>query len=83
MGSKEGVWLRLISYLKKKYPRKKWPLPIDNALVEKIYNAIEDHDEVLKKMGSCLSKLEEIKLKKPVHVEINEEEEKEEWDERD
>ena len=34
-------------------------------------------------MGSRLSKLEEPKIKKPVHVEINEEEEKEEWDERD
>ena len=34
-------------------------------------------------MGSHLSKLEEPKIKKLVHVEINEEEEKEEWDERD
>ena len=34
-------------------------------------------------MGGCLSKLEEIKLKKPVHVEIHDEEEKEEWDEKD
>ena len=34
-------------------------------------------------MGGCLFKLEEIKLKKPVHVEIHDEEEKEEWDEKD
>ena len=34
-------------------------------------------------MGGCLSKLEESKLKKPVHVEIHDEEEKEEWDEKD
>ncbi|KAL0015539.1 hypothetical protein SO802_002608 [Lithocarpus litseifolius] len=34
-------------------------------------------------MGSHLSKLEESKIKKLVHIEINEEEEKEEWDERD
>ena len=34
-------------------------------------------------MGGCLSKLEESKLKKPVHVQIHDEEEKEEWDEKD
>ena len=34
-------------------------------------------------MGGCLSKLEESKLKKPMHVEIYDEEEKEEWDEKD
>ena len=34
-------------------------------------------------MGGCLSKLEESKLKNPVHVEIHDEEEKEEWDEKD
>ena len=45
--------------------------------------ALEVHSEVLKKMGSRLFKLGESKIKKPVHVEINEEEEKEEWDERD
>ena len=34
-------------------------------------------------MGGRLSKLKESKLKKPVHVEIHDEEEKEEWDEKD
>ena len=52
-------------------------------LAEKIYKAIEEHSKVLKKMGSHLSKLKESKLKKLVHLGINEEEEKEEWDERE
>ena len=34
-------------------------------------------------MGGRLSKLKESKLKNPVHVEIHDEEEKEEWDEKD
>jgi len=42
--------------------------PIDEALAPKIYKAIEDQVEALKKMGGCLSKLEEWKIKKPVHV---------------
>ncbi|KAL0004907.1 hypothetical protein SO802_012468 [Lithocarpus litseifolius] len=57
--------------------------PIDDMIAQKIYKAIEGQGEVLKKMGGCLSKLEESKLKKPVHIEIHEEEESEEWDERD
>ncbi|KAK9997985.1 hypothetical protein SO802_017588 [Lithocarpus litseifolius] len=57
--------------------------PIDDALVQKICKVLEDQGEVLKKMGSRLIKLEESKIKKLVHVEINEEEEKEDWDERD
>ena len=56
---------------------------INDILAQKIYKAIEDKGEALKKIGSCLSKLEEGKIKKPVHIEIIEEEEKEEWDERD
>ena len=44
-------------------PREEMVAPIDNALAEKIYKTIEDHSEVLKKMGSHLSKLEESKLK--------------------
>ncbi|KAK9999324.1 hypothetical protein SO802_018927, partial [Lithocarpus litseifolius] len=47
-----------------------------------IYKAIEDQVEALKKMGGHLSKLEESKIKKPVHVEIHDEEEKEEWDKK-
>ena len=80
----EGRCLVKIDILpQEEIPQEKMAAPIDNVLMEKIYKAIKDHGEVLKKMESRLSKLEESKLKKPVHVEINEEEEKEEWDERD
>jgi len=34
-------------------------------------------------MGSCLTKLEEAKLKKATHVEIHNDEEVEDWDKRD
>ena len=51
-------------------------------ITQKIYKAIEDQVEALKKMGGHLSKLEESKIKKPVHVEIHDEEEKEEWDKK-
>ena len=34
-------------------------------------------------MGGLLTKLEEAKLKKLIHVEIHDEEEWEDWDERD
>ena len=56
---------------------------IDEALVQKIYMAREDQAEAIKKMGGHLSKLEERKIKKLVHVEIHDEEKKEEWDEKD
>ncbi|KAL0008480.1 hypothetical protein SO802_009982 [Lithocarpus litseifolius] len=44
---------------------------------------MEDYSDILKKMGSRLTKLEEAKLKKASHVEISEDEEVENWDERD
>ena len=44
---------------------------------------MEEHSDVLKKMGSRLTKLEEAKLKKAAHVEIPDDEEVEGWDERD
>ena len=56
--------------------------PIDATLAERLYKALEDQSETLKKMERSLSKLEESKLKKPINVETNEEEEKEEWDEK-
>ena len=55
---------------------------IDEALAQKIYKAIEDQAKALKKNGGRLSKLEESKIKKLIHVEIHDEEE-EEWDEKD
>ena len=36
---------------------------------------MEEHSDVLKKMGSRLTKLEEAKLKKAAHVEIPDDEE--------
>jgi len=44
---------------------------------------MEEQSDVLKKMGSHLTKLEEAKLKKPRRVEVLNEEEGEDWDERD
>ncbi|KAK9999021.1 hypothetical protein SO802_018624 [Lithocarpus litseifolius] len=44
---------------------------------------MEEHSDILKKMGSHLTKLEEAKLKKAAHVEIPDDEEVEGWDERD
>ena len=40
-----------------------------------IFKAIEEQNEILKKMEGCLTKLEEAKLKNPIHVEIHDEEE--------
>ena len=57
--------------------------PIDDTIAQKIYKAIEEQGQALKKMGGHFSKLEEIKLKKLVHIEIHEEEERKEQDERD
>ena len=56
---------------------------IDEALTQKINKTIEEQADALMKIGSRLSKLEESKLKKPVHVEIHDEDEREEWDEKD
>ena len=44
---------------------------------------MEEQIDVLKKMGSRLTKLEEAKLKKGTHVEIIDDEEGEGWDEKD
>ena len=53
-------------------------------MAQKILKALDEHGEALKKMGGCLTRLEESKLKKPPHVELHDNEEKEEeWDEKD
>ena len=49
--------------------------PIKDATAQKIFKAIEEQSNVLKKMGGCLTKLEESKLKKTIHVDIHDEEE--------
>ena len=48
---------------------------IDDATVQKIFKAIEEQSDVLMKMGGHLTQLEESKNKKPIHVEIRDEEE--------
>ena len=57
--------------------------PIDDATAQKIFKAIEEQSDVLKKMGGYLTQLEESKNQKPIHVEIHVEKEWEDWDERD
>ena len=64
-------------------PQEEMTTPSDTALAEKIYKVIEDQGKALEKMGTCLTKLEESKFKNPVVVDVNEEEDKEEWDEKD
>ena len=58
--------------------REEMAAPIDDTIAQKIYKTIEEQGQALKKMGGHLSKLEEIKLKKLVHIEIHEEEERKE-----
>ena len=41
----------------------------------KIFKAMEEQSDVLKRMGTRLTKLEEAKLKKATHVEIPDDEE--------
>ena len=57
--------------------------PIDNATTQKIFKAIEEQNDVLKKKGGHLTKLEENKLKKSIRVDIHDEDERKDWDERD
>ena len=57
---------------------------MEDSMAQKILKALDEHGEALKKLGGCLTRLEESKLKKSLHVEINDDEEKvEEWDEID
>ena len=57
---------------------------MEDPMAQKILKALDEHGEALKKMGGCLTRLEESKLKKSAHVEINDDaEEVEEWDEKD
>ena len=57
--------------------------PIEDATAQKIFNEMEEQRDTLKKMEGCLTKLEESKLKKTIHVDIHDEEEGEDWDETD
>ena len=55
--------------------------PIDDPTAQKIFKAIKEQNDVLKKMGGHLIELEETKLKKSIHVDIHDEDE--DWDESD
>ena len=56
----------------------------EDPMTQKILKALDEHGEALKKMGGCLTRLEESRLKKSTHVEFhNDEEEVEEWNEKD
>ena len=54
-----------------------------DPMEQKILMALEEHGEALKRMGGRLTRLEESRLKKSTHVEIHDDEEDEEWDEKD
>ena len=57
--------------------------PISVEIAQKIFKAMEEQSDTLKKMGSHLTKLEAAKLRKPPCVEVLNEEEGEDWDEKD
>ena len=58
--------------------------PISDEIAQKIFKAMEEQTNALKKIGSLLTKLEEAKLKKlNPRVEVLNKEEGEDWDERD
>ena len=54
--------------------------PLDETMAQKILKALDKHGDALKKIRSCLTKLEETKLKKAEHVEVLDDEEVEDWD---
>ena len=55
--------------------------PISDEVTQNIFKAMEEQSNVLKKMGSRLTELEEAKLEKTPHVEVLNDE-VEDWDER-
>ena len=57
--------------------------PINDETAQRIFKAMEEQSDVLKKMESRFTKLEESKLKKVTHVKIHDDEEGEGWNERD
>ena len=57
---------------------------VEDSMAQNILKALDEHGKALKKMGGRLTRLEESKLKKSSHVEINDDEEEvEECDEND
>ena len=57
---------------------------MEDPMEQRILKALEEHGEALKKMGGCLTGLEESKLKRSACVKIHDDEEEvEEWDKKD
>ena len=54
--------------------------PVDDVTTQKIFKAVKEQSDILKKMGGCLPKLEESKIKKSTHVDIHDGDEGEDWD---
>ena len=55
--------------------------PIDDTTAQKIFKAIEEQCDTLKNIGGHLTKLDESKHKKPIHVKIHDKDEGEDCDE--
>ena len=51
--------------------------PNDHETAQRIFKVMEEQREVLKKMGSHLTKLEKVKLKNATHMEIHNDDERE------
>ena len=71
------------AYQEEENPQETMATSTKDPMVQKILTALEEHGEALKRMGGRLTRLEESRLKKSTHVEIHDDEEDEEWDEKD
>ena len=72
------------TYQEEENPQETMATSTKDSMAQRILKALDEHGEALKKMGECLTRLEESRLKKSTHVEIHDnEEEDEEWDEKD
>ena len=72
------------TYQEEENPKETMATSTEDPKAQRILKALDKHGEALKKMGGCLTKLEESRHKKSTHVEIHDdEEEDEEWDEKD
>ena len=47
----------------------------EDPMAQKILKALDEHREALKKMGGCLTRLEESRLKKSTYEEVHDDEE--------
>ena len=56
---------------------------MEDPMAQRILKSLEEHGKAFKKMRGHLTRLEESRLKKSTHVEIHDNEEDEEWDEKD